>query len=215
MSLAACLADVDQVVLAVADDADGGAALDRDHSHLTGRETKGGVLAFLGHELCGIAGSADHLAALAREQLDVVYESTDRDDREREAVAEMHFNFRTVHQLVADLQAFRSQDVSLLAVCVADKSDVGGAVRIVLDRLDDCRNTVLRVALEVDDSVSASCSAPAEAARDLALVVAARGLPERLGERFFRLLRSDLGEIGTRHVPSRRGIRLISFDSHD
>ncbi len=202
VSLAACLTDVDQIVLAVAYNTDGCAALDRNHSHLAGRKTKGCILAFLSHELSCVAGCADHLAALAREELNVVNHSTDRDNGKREAVADMDFGFRAAHELHADLEAFRSEDVSLLAVCVADQSDVRGAVRIVLDRLDDCRDTVLRVALEIDDSVSASLSAPTEAACDLALVVAARGLLKRLGEGLFRFLRSDLGESGARHVTS-------------
>ena len=56
MSLTACFADIDQVVLAIADDTDCRAALDRDHSHLTRGETESRVLAFLGHQLGGNAG---------------------------------------------------------------------------------------------------------------------------------------------------------------
>jgi hypothetical protein len=53
---------------------------------------------------------------------------------------------------VADLEALGGRDVALLAVRVGEERDVGGAVGIVLDRLD-LRRDVEDVALEVDDPV--------------------------------------------------------------
>ena len=105
MSLTACFADIDQVVLAIADDTDCRAALDRDHSHLAGRKTQRSVLSFLRHELRAVAGCADHLSALARMHLNVVYHSTDRNAGEREAVPDFYFSLSAVLDRCTDREA--------------------------------------------------------------------------------------------------------------
>ena len=72
-AVAAGLADLDQLVLAVADLADGGPAVDQHAAHLGGRHAQRGEVAVLGDELHGDAGRAADLAALAGAQLDVVH----------------------------------------------------------------------------------------------------------------------------------------------
>ena len=116
---------------------------------------------------------ADHLAALAGMQLDVVDLRTDRDIGERQAVADLRFRSGAVHDGHAVGQAFGGEDVGLLTVCVADQCDVGAAVRIVLDADDRCRDAVL-ISLEIDDSVFSVCAAAVMTDGDLALVVASR-----------------------------------------
>ena len=116
VALAAGLADVDQVVVSVADDTDRGAAVDRNHSHLSGGKTKRRVFTFFSHQLSAVACRADHLAAASRLKLNIVYHGTDRDGWERQAVADPDFSFRSAHNLLADLQAFRCEDVALDAI---------------------------------------------------------------------------------------------------
>src|SRR5262245_22104308 len=56
-AVAAGLADLDQLGLAVADHADGGAAVDRHAAHLGAGEAQGGPVALLGHQLDAGAGA--------------------------------------------------------------------------------------------------------------------------------------------------------------
>ncbi len=105
-------------------------------------------------------------------QLNVVYHSTNRDLRKRQAVSYVYLSLRSVHDLHAVLQALRCKDVSLLAVCVADQCDVCCSVRIILDTDNRCRDTIF-ISLEIDDSVFSSGSATVVSYCDLTLVVTA------------------------------------------
>src|SRR5439155_19197777 len=69
---AARLAEVLILVVEIADLADGGHATDRDAPHLARGKPDRGELTFLGQQLGGSAGGPNDLAALARDQLDVV-----------------------------------------------------------------------------------------------------------------------------------------------
>ncbi len=77
--------------------------------------------------------------------------------------------------LIAVLQALRGDDVTALAVDVAQQRDVRGAVRIVFDALDARRNAVL-VALEVDDAVVLLVTTTDVTGGDAAVVVTAAAL---------------------------------------
>ena len=79
MALTSGFTDVYKVVITVAYYTDGCAASDGNHSHLAGGKTQGCVLAFLSHELSGVAGGANELSALAGEQLDAVDHRADGD----------------------------------------------------------------------------------------------------------------------------------------
>src|SRR5213593_3712059 len=76
------LAKVLVLVVEVADLADRGHALDADPADLAGRQPDLGVLALLRQELGGGTGRADDLAALARDELDVVDRRAERDARD-------------------------------------------------------------------------------------------------------------------------------------
>ena len=172
MALAARFTDVDQVVVSIAHDAYRCTAYQGNHSHLAGGETQGGVLAFLSHQLCAVARGTDQLAAVAGIQLDVVHHGTYGNLGQRQTVAHSHFRVGPVHDLHAVGQSLRSDDIGLLAVCVADQGDIGGPVGIVLNADDRCGDAVL-VSLEIDDSVFSSASAALMSHGNLALVVAA------------------------------------------
>ena len=133
---AACLTERDVLMLEVADLADGGAALDMNFAKLTRRHTEECIFAFLSHELSGRASAAYQLGTLADLQLDVVYRSTNRDILQGQGVADLDISIGAGNDRCANLQAIRSQDVALLAVCIVEQSDARAAVRIVLDRRD-------------------------------------------------------------------------------
>ena len=68
------------------------------------------------------------------------------------------------------LSGLRSDDVAAFAVLIEDKSDVGGAVRIVFETLNNSGNTVF-IALEVDDTVGLLVAAALMTNSDTAEVV--------------------------------------------
>ncbi len=70
------------------------------------------------------------------------------------------------------------KDVALLTICIMKKSDTCTAVRVVLDRCNFCRNTIL-VALEVDDAVTTLSTATLMTGGNTTGVVTASLLGER------------------------------------
>ena len=105
------------------------------------------------------------------------------------------------------------QDVALLAVRILDERDARGAVRIVLDLLHRADDAEL-VALEVDDAVLALVTAADAAHRDVAVIVAAAALLERLEQRLLGRRARDLGEIRDRAEARALGDRLELTNSH-
>ena len=95
------------------------------------------------------------------------------------------------HDRLAYLKAVRSEDIALLAVGVHHQSDACRTVRVVLDSLYSCGNTVLR-ALEVDVTIHLLVTSADIAHGHLTrIVTSARAL---LGteQRLFRRRASDL-----------------------
>lgn len=94
-----------EVMLVVADFADGGAALDRHLAHFARAQTQRGIDAFASDQLDGCTGSTCDLSALTRLQLDTVNRRTDRDVAQRQRVAGLDRCVGTGNDLVASLQA--------------------------------------------------------------------------------------------------------------
>ena len=149
---AARLADGDVLMLEVPDLADRCTTVDVHTADLTGRQTQKRVVAFLRHELCRCARTACQLRALADLELYGMNNRTERDILERKRVPRLDVSLGTRLHNIADLEAVRCEDVALLAVCVVQQRDARTAVRIVFDRRDTGRNSVLR-ALKVNDAV--------------------------------------------------------------
>src|SRR5690606_16875184 len=207
------LADLAQAVLLVADLADRRTALDVHPADLARAQPHRCVRALAREQPRRGAGRASDLRALARHQLDAVDRRTDRDVADRKRVARADRRFRTVHQLRADLDAARREDVAALAIGVAQQRQVCGAVRVVLEALDLRRNAVL-VATEVDDAVVRLVPAAAMTRGDAAEVVAARAALLALGEPIDRtaLVKVRVDDLHHR-APARRG-GLGLDDSH-
>ena len=152
VSLAAGLTDGDEAVFDVADFTDGSSAVHSDGTNFAGRKSYLSKIAFLCDELCSVSCSSAKLSALAGLQFDAVDQSTDGDVCKGKGVAGLDVCFSTAEDDVADLESFGSDDVLLLAVCIADQCDECASVRIVFDGLDSCGDAIL-VSLEVDDSL--------------------------------------------------------------
>src|SRR6185312_8190168 len=213
VTVAPRLADVDVLVLHVADRADAGAAVDRDHAHFPRGQAQRGPLALLRHKLDRSAGGAAELAAAAGRELHVVHHGARRDVAQRQAVAHLDVGARTRLHHGAHAQTLRRKDVALLAVGVVQQRDVGGAVRVVLDRGDPGRHAVL-LALEVDEAVLALGPAAAVTARYATVRVSPAALLQTGDERLLGLAARDLGAVrpGGEAPAGTRG--LVFLDGH-
>ncbi len=139
---ASSFTQLDIAVIQVAYLPDGGIAhlayqanFTRGHSHL-------GVIAFFGQQLSSNTGCADELTAFTFFQLNIVDQRTNRDIRDRQAVARTNFGLRARHQGVANLQIHRSDDIAFLTICIEEQRQASRAVRIVLNRSDFRRDPV-------------------------------------------------------------------------
>src|SRR6188472_2649781 len=197
VALAAGLADLDVLVVGVADRAHGRPAVRADHAHLARRQAQRRHVAVLGHELDRRAGGAAELASAAGLQLHVVDDRADGHVAQRERVADRDLRARARLHRGPDPEAVRGEDVALLAVGVVQQRDVCRAVRVVLDRRDLRGHPVL-AALEVDPAVQTLGATAAVARRLAPAAVAPARLREALGERLLGLRAGDVGEVGIR-----------------
>jgi len=113
----------------------------------------------------------------------------------------------------ADFKTHRVQDVALVAVRVMQESDVGAAVRVVLDGSDLGRHAIL-VAPEIDHAVLLLVAAAAVPDDDFALVVASAGALFGLEQIFLRRVLGDVALVEHGHKPPRRRIWIKALESH-
>src|SRR5690625_3049983 len=68
--------------------------------------------------------------------------ATQRHVTQRQSVARFDLRCFTVLNLVAGLQTFGRDNVPTFTVGIAHQRNIGGAVRIILNPFNSCRNTV-------------------------------------------------------------------------
>ncbi len=103
-----------------------------------------------------------------------------------------------------DCDTLGRNDVTALAIRVAQQSQIGAAVGVVFQALDLGRDTVLG-ALEIDDAVMLLVAAALMAHGDMAVVVATGALRLRFEQGRVRLA---LVQIGIDDLDQRRGGRV-------
>lgn len=103
----------------------------------------------------------------------------------------------------------------LFAIGVLQQCDACGAVRVVLNRIDRCNDTVFDTT-EVDDAVFLFVSATTVTRSDFALVVpsAGFGLWTQQGT-FWLVARRQFLEVANRRVASAGAGRLVDSDAHE
>ncbi len=213
VALAAGLAEIDILVIDVANLADRGNAVHRHVAHLAGGQAHQGVLALLRHQLRHVAGGTHQLRALAGIQLDVVHNGAHGDVRERQAVARLDVGVRAAHNGVAHRKALGRDDIALLAVLVLHQRDMRRAVGIVFQRLDGGRHIQL-VALKIDHAVFCAVAAAVMAHGDAAGIVAAGRFLHRFEQASLRLYLRENRIVGHGHAAAARRSRFILFDRH-
>ena len=184
-----------------------------DAPQLARRHAHRRVVALLGQQLRCRSSGPHQLPTAAQGELDVVHGRAEGNPVQRQRVAHPHRGVGPAHDLVADLETERGQDVALLPVAVVDEGDSRGSVGVVLDGGHLAGHAEL-VAPEVDPPIRAAAVAAAMAGRDLALVVAAGVVLQRLEQASLGLRGGDLLEAGRRHEAAARAGRLVLPDWH-
>ena len=172
VALAAGLADLQVLVVDVADLAHRGHAPERHVAQLARRQPQQREAVLLGHQLRHDAGRAGELRALAGVQLHIVDEGADRDALQREGVARADVRILAGNDGVAGLEALRRDDIALVAVLILQQGDERAAVGVILDAQHLCGRAEL-APLEVDHAVLPAVAAAAVADGDPAVAVAA------------------------------------------
>ena len=115
---------------------------------------------------------------------------TDGDFAQGKSVADFGCCVGTAEKRCAYLKAVGGDDIGLNAVGVAEKSDAGRAVGVVLDRLNYCRYSVA-ISLKVYDTVFTLVPTAKVSSGEVAFVVAAAGGAFTDCKRFFRCRSSE------------------------
>ena len=160
-------------------------AVDVNSAYLTARQSQLSPIAFLGDKLRRAARSSHHLRAFTRTKFDVVNRRAQRNGLQRKGIAGNDVCLRSRHDCLPHFQAYRRDDVPLLAVKIVKQRDQRRAIRIVLDGCD-LRRYALLVALEVYDPVEPLCATAPTAHGNVAIVVAAGYSLLRLQQRLVR-----------------------------
>ena len=180
-----------KVVLRIRNNTDSGTARLENHTHLTARHLDDSILAVARHQLSIGTSAAHHLGTLARTKLDIVNQRTERNLGKSQSIANLGGNTITRHDSLTDFQTLRAEDITLLTVCVENKSNTGSTIRVVFDSLHDCGNTVL-VSLEVDEAIQLLMATAQIAHGHLTLVVTATTLTIAAHQTLFRLAGRDV-----------------------
>src|SRR6202158_493959 len=167
------LADRAQVVLFVADGADGGPAVDVHLADLARVHAQLRIHAFACEQLHRRSGGTRHLRALTRQHFDAVDGRAYGNVAQGQAIAGLDWRLGPAHQLSARRDAARGDNVAPLAVGVEQQCQVRAAVRVIFESFHLGRDTVL-VAAKIDDAVMLLVAATLVTHGDMAVVVAPR-----------------------------------------
>src|SRR5258707_15583838 len=126
------------------------------------------MTALFGQQLCERSGGAGHLPAFAGPQFNIVNLRTQRNIPDRQSVAGKNVRILTAGNRFADLQAYRRDDVTLLAVKISNQRNVRRAIRIVLN-LRHASGHAVFVTLEIDHAIETFVTATTTTNRDPAI----------------------------------------------
>ncbi len=207
------LADRDVHVIGVRHRTDGAAATAVHQALLARVQAQNDVVLVAADDLGVGAGRTRDLAALPDLHLDIMDDGADRHVAHGHDIAGLDVDIVAGNHGVARSQTLRRQDVGLLAVLILDQRDERGAVRIVLQPLDDGGNVDL-VPLEVHHAVGLLVATAAETHRDTAGVVAAAIADLALGQRLDRLALIERRTVDHHQLALARRRRIVCFQCH-
>lgn len=120
-----------------------------------------------------------HHSTLTGLEFNVVHKGSQRYFSQRKGIPDLRIDPAAAEQLLAYPQPIGRQNVPLLTVFIHQKSNVGGPVWIVLNRIDNRRYPIL-VPLEINDTVFPLMSPTYIPHCHAALVIATTSLPQGL-----------------------------------
>src|SRR5258708_9292306 len=186
------LADGLEVVLFVADFADGGGAGDMHLAVVAGTQAQLRIGALARQQLHRSPRGSRQLRAFAGQHFDAVDGGAHRHIAQRQRIADLDRRRRPVDDLLPDRHALGRDDVTALAVGVTQERQTGAAVRVVFQALYPGGNAVL-VTHEIDDTIVMLVPPALMARGDVAAVVAAGTLALFLDQRGNRLALVQVG----------------------
>jgi len=184
----------DEGMLFVPHNANRGSTTMVDLSNLTRRERQNHAGSFLRQQLHPHSRGSCHLAALARNELDVVDVDAGRDISQLHRVADPRLSDFPRLEDGADFEPARSKDVTLFTISVVEQRDTSGPIRIVLARRNSGGNAVF-IPAEIDPTVESAMPTTSMARRDVTVIVAATVARNALTKRLLRLRRGDLRKV--------------------
>ncbi len=170
----ACLSVRNVLMIQVSDLADRRFTIQMDEAYLPGRQADVGVISLLREELGHRPSRSDKLGSLTRLELDIVDEGSQRDRPEGQRVSRLDVHVVTGYHPIARLDPVRGQNVALLPVCIMEKGDLGGTVRIVFHGRYPSWDVQL-VPLEVDESIPSLVTSSPVSACDPSSTVSSTG----------------------------------------
>jgi hypothetical protein len=153
------------------------------------------------------------LRAFAGLHLDAMHHRAERDVSKRKGVAFLDGRSLTGDNFISGLDVPRRDYVTALAILVKQQGDVGRAVRVVLEPLDDRRDSVL-VPLEIDNAVVLTMTTTLMAGCDAASVVPTTALALLLEKRPVRLTLVQVVVHDLHYKSPTRRCRLFLYDCH-
>ena len=171
------------MVVDVADDAHSGTAIGVKIALFAGRHAQDGTTILETEELGEATSGAGELTTLTGFDFDAMDEGSRRNQAQRQGKSrgELLLGGVCADDLIADLEAIRSEDVVQGLVGVLDEGQVGGAVRIVLDAEHGGRG-VEAVATEVDSAIELLMASATTAGGDAAVTITAHRAVLELSE---------------------------------
>ena len=136
-------------------------------------------------QLSEITSGTYEQRTLSRTQLDVVDYSTHRNVLQRQSITYLGSCFGTTHHSGTHLQTVGSNNITFLTISVEQQGDASRTVRIILDCLYNCWNTIF-LSFKIDKAELSLVTAAKVTHGHLAIVVAAARRTLTVYERLLR-----------------------------
>ncbi|SUB32122.1 Uncharacterised protein [Neisseria gonorrhoeae] len=159
-------------MLFVTDFTDGRTAIYVDFTNFARAQTDLSVCTFFSQQYRRSTGRTCDLSTFTGFHFDTVDSRTNGNVADRQGVAYFDGSFSTGNQYDTGLNTARSDDVTTLAVCIAQQCDEGSTVRIVFDTLYFSRNAVF-VTFKVYNTVMVFMTAAFVTGGDMTIIVTA------------------------------------------
>jgi len=203
-----------KIVFSVTNFAEGCTTFHMNATNFTGAKAKLSIAALTSEKLGTAARGPGKLSPFSGKHLDAVNGRTHWNIANGQSVAWPDGRLWATHKGGSDLETFRGNDVTTLAVCIAEKSNVRAPVGVVLNTLNLGWNSIFKTA-EVDNPVMLLMPTPTVTGSNATKVISASGSRLGLNEASKGLSLVKVGVYNPDHgaLASRGGLHFN--DGHD